>query len=223
MDDLNYKTKVVDGTEVFYATEWISELEKEIHFNWYYHQARIVYQNCTRNQRLLEIGLGTGLLSGLLKKRGWSIKTLDIDSGKDPDFAEDAMNFDYVKHQFGVVLAFEIFEHMPFSVFENVVKQFSSSGVRSVYFSIPWNERELINLHLKLPKTRVMKWRVAIPAGKITTHAHFWELATRKKRTGQKQLIPLPEVERVFELNGFRLRRLDKVGYIQFLAAERTD
>ena len=79
---MKYKTKVVDGKKVSYSSDWINDLESEEHFNWYFQQASIVYNNCSKTSALLEIGVGTGLLSDLLKKRGWNIKTLDIDEKK---------------------------------------------------------------------------------------------------------------------------------------------
>ena len=118
---MDYKTKKVDGKDVLYSSDWIHGLEQEIHYNWYYHQAKIVYDNCTRKDKILEIGIGTGVLSDILKKRKWEVTTLDIDEGKNPDICEDALSFNYLKAKIDVVLAYEVFEHIPFSTFHKLV------------------------------------------------------------------------------------------------------
>ncbi len=63
---MKYKTKTIDGHDVCFSADWINGLEQEMHFNWYFHQADLIYKNCSREEKLLEIGVGTSLLSDLL-------------------------------------------------------------------------------------------------------------------------------------------------------------
>lgn len=218
---MKYQTVVVDGYEVNYSTDWINELEQEDHFNWYYHQAELVYKNCSRSESLLEIGVGTGLLSDLLKKRGWNVWTLDIDSEKHPDYCGSALDFDYCAIGADVVLAFEIFEHIPYSTFEKTIKKISESAVKRLYFSLPWNERTLINFSLKLPKLQRIEWSFAVGIGSISTESHFWELARKERQLGNKVLVPLYSLTRVFARYNYRVRLLKKIGCIQYFCAEK--
>lgn len=218
---INYKTKIVDGKEVHYASEWIYDLENEIHFNWYYHQAALVYRNFRRDQQLLEIGLGTGLLSDLLKKRKWNVATLDIDADKHPDFCENAIDFDYNSHDIEAVLAFEVFEHIPFTTFQKIVEKLSNSGVKTICFSLPWCEHEILSLSLKLPKLQKLEWSLRIPRNNVSTKTHFWELSRIEKSMGEKQLIKLPTIANLFKEHGYTLNSGDRIGYIQYFISRR--
>lgn len=220
---MNYKTKIVDGHEVSFSSEWIAGLESEMHFNWYFHQAELVYSNCSRDSRMLEIGVGTSLLSDLLKRRGWDIRTLDIDEDKSPDFCGSAVTFGYKEHSIQVVLAFEIFEHIPFSTFKKTIEKLAGQGIKEIYFSLPWNERRLFELNVKLPKLRKISWSLDWPSGKITTCAHFWELG-RKAQVFQdgKELVTLKTLTDVLSDAGYMVTELKKIGCIQYFSAKST-
>lgn len=220
MVDINYKTKMVDGQEVCFASDWIFELENEIHFNWYYHQAEMVYSILNRGENILEIGLGTGLLSDLLKRRNWRINTLDIDAEKHPDFCESAVDFDYSKRNVDCVLAFEIFEHIPYSTFKKLIEKLSCEKVKKIIFSVPWNEMQVASISLKLPKIPKFELRLRLSKNRITTKAHFWELSrTAKVQDDKKQLIKLSQMISLFNENGYAIRTQKKVGYIQYFSA----
>jgi hypothetical protein len=220
MTDITYKTKMVDGKEVYFSSDWINDLETEVHFNWYFNQAKMVYSILDRDQEILEIGLGTGLLSDLLKKRNWRVKTLDIDAGKHPDFCESAVDFSYAMNNVDCVLAFEIFEHIPYSTFEKLIKRLSQEKVKIILFSVPWNEIQLLSVSLKLPKNIGFGFSLRFPKRRITTHAHFWELSqTSRVQADKKRLIKQERMISLFNQNGYDVDLHDKVGVIQYFSA----
>ncbi len=190
-----------------------------MHFNWYYQQARLVYEHCTRNDNILEIGIGTSLLADLLRRRNWKVKTLDIDEDKNPDFCESASEVDYSTENIDIALAFEVFEHMPFTTFEKVIERLGESKVGGVYFSLSWNEYRLIDFKLSLPSIHEIHFRIPISSGKISTSTHFWELANREKNIDEKRLITVENVVGLFKKNGFDVALLRKVGRIQYFQA----
>src|SRR5690606_545550 len=98
------------------------------------------------------------LVSDMLAKRGWKIKTLDIDEGEKADFHENALEFDYRSHSINVVIAFEIFEHIPLETFGKLVKKLSAHKIKKIYFSLPFNKRKIFSFSLKLPKLPQMNW-----------------------------------------------------------------
>lgn len=218
---VEYKTKIVDNEEVLYGSWWINDLEQELHFTWYYHQANVVYKNCSRHMRLLEIGVGTNLLSDLLKRRKWTISTLDIDAGKNPDICESAFDFDYNSSNYQAVLAFEIFEHIPYNTFLKTINKISKSNVKKIIFSVPWNELSLFKIEIKLPKIKKLSLNPTISRGQISTPAHFWELSKGDKAIGEKQLVSLNTLRSTFQESGFQLKELQKIGYIQYFQAIR--
>lgn len=217
---MKYKSQEVDGYEVYYSADWIDGLETEVHFNWYYHQAKLVYGKCNQDDRIIEIGVGTGMLSDMLKKRGWKIQTLDIDESKKPDYCMNALDFDYETHQIDTILAFEIFEHIPFETFKKVIKKISDSGVKSVHFSLPWNDAKAFGLSVKLPKLEELSWSIWLPRLNITTHTHFWELSKKAKTLKEKELVKLEVIKSIFKQAGFELQLEDRVGCIQYFSAE---
>ena len=215
---MEYKTQKVDGHEVYYSADWIKGLEAEIHFKWYYHQAKLIYDNCQRQEKILEIGVGTALLSDTLKKRGWNIQTLDIDADKQPDHCASALDFDYAGYQIDTVVAFEIFEHIPFTTFEKVIQKLTDSNIKNIYFSLPWNEKKVVGFELKLPKIRTLSWSLWIPRNKITTHAHFWELTSRPRQIKEKQLVTEASLNELFTRYGYKVTKVIRVGAIQYFS-----
>jgi len=217
---VKYTNKKVDGVDVFYSADWINGLENEMHFSWYYHQAKTVYDNCVREDTILEIGVGTGLLSSLLKKRNWNVTTLDIDADKKPDICESALDFNYIEGNFNTVLAFEVFEHMPYITFQKVINKLQLSKVKKVYFSLPWNERQLMDFKLHLPFFKELNFRLAIRRNKISTIAHFWELSKVNKALDNKELVSYKTMIAMFLMNGYQVTALKKIGYIQYFEAK---
>lgn len=218
---MKYNTKIVDGYKVSFSSEWINDLESETHFNWYYHQAKLVYDNCLRHQSILEIGIGTGLLSDLLKRREWNIKTLDIDENKQPDFCENALDFNYREKSIETILAFEIFEHIPYITFEKIICKLSEDGISNIYFSLPWNEKCAITFKLKLPKLPPLNLSLNIPIGEINENNHFWEVSKKEKEIDKKKLVTLKNIEDTFIRHGYRFSCLQKIGNIQYFSALR--
>lgn len=217
---MKYISKKIDGFDVLYSADWIDGLEEEMHFSWYYHQAKTVYDNCVREDNILEIGVGTGLLSDLLKKRKWNVTTLDIDKNKKPDICESALDFNYIETNFNVVLAFEVFEHMPFSTFQKVINKLQLSNVQKIYFSLPWNERQLIDFKLYMPFLKEVSFRLAIRRNKISTVAHFWELSKINRVLENKELVSYKAMVGVFFMNRYKVTALKKIGSIQYFESE---
>lgn len=214
------KSKNIDGVNVLYSANWINDLEKELHFNWYYQQAKLVYENCTREDTILELGIGTGLLSDLLKKRNWKVTTLDIDEDKHPDICENALDFEYAEKGFNVLIAFEIFEHIPYATFQKLVEKLSASNIQKLYFSVPWNERQLMYFKLCMPFIQEKSFRIVKSRNEITTAAHFWELSKVSKNVGKKELVNLKKMFNTFESNRYMVNQLEKIGSIQYFEAK---
>ena len=159
------------------------------------------------------------MLSDLLKRRRWNVTTLDIDEDKNPDICASAVEFDYSSKKVDVILAFEVFEHMPYSTFKKVVDCLSGAKIKDVIFSLPWNEYRLVDFNLSMPIIRDIKIRIPIRKNKITTYAHFWELATHNKDLNGKRLVTLENIVDLFNENRYELTPLQKVKNIQYFKA----
>ena len=228
---MNVRKKTVDGFELSFSSDWIHQLEGQEHWTFYWHQARLIEDRVQTSQSVLEIGVGTKFLSNYLRSRGRTIQTLDIDADKKPDHVGDASSFDYAAVQPHTVLAFEIFEHLPFPLFCRVVKRLADCGVEQIIFSVPWCEKKLLRGQVKLPRLKPYRFALTLPWRRVTTPSHFWELdplSTFVRRTpivqtsNDKVLVPMSQLESVFVDCGYDIRLEKKVDYIQFFSAVRS-
>ena len=62
----------------------------------------------------LEVGPGTGFLSGRLKERGLDVQTLDMDEAVGPDILASVLAVPVENGFFESASAFEVLEHLPF-------------------------------------------------------------------------------------------------------------
>ena len=221
---MKYQKKVVDGKAVIFSSDWILDLENQTHFSYYWNQLSLIYKCCSREEQILEIGVGTSLLNDVLRRRKFKTLTLDIDSGKNPDFCVNALDFDYQKENIETVLAFEIFEHIPFDTFRKVIDKLSNSSVNKIIFSVPWCEYSLSPIRIKLPKLPPFEPRFSIPRNSIGTPAHFWELTRGSKNirlSSNKLLLSIRSLQSLFLRNHWTLSPAHRVGSIQFFLARR--
>ncbi|NEP55950.1 MAG: class I SAM-dependent methyltransferase [Symploca sp. SIO2G7] len=216
---MRYKKETVDGHELIYSSDWIHKIESLSHWSYYWHQAKLVEENFGREQKLLEIGVGTGFLTNYLRSRGQLIQSLDIDQKKKPDICAEASGFDYSSLKLDGVLAFEVFEHIPIQLFEKIIKQLSTNKVPKLLFSVPWNELRVFSLILKVPFMSKIQANIQLPRLKIYTATHFWELSVIPKKQAAKQLISQDELYQLFTENGYDCKQLTRVDNIQFYLA----
>ena len=198
---MDRKSKIVDGYKLTYSTNWINKLEKWDHWYLYWNQAALVEQYVDKNQKIIEAGVGTGFLSNYLKSRGWECETIDIDSEKKPDYVEDITSVDFSALGANCVLAFEIFEHLPFPLFKKSIRNLAAANAQTIIFSVPWSARCLAEVYLRFPKINPLSFSVSMKKRKITTSNHFWELMKRgvTKRSvfeGEKGLINEQDLKR---------------------------
>jgi hypothetical protein len=223
---MKYQRKIVDGKEVIYSADWILDLESESHFRYYWKQLSLVYETCSREEEILELGVGTSLLSDVLRRRRFRISTLDIDPDKHPDYCANALDFDYSSKPFSTLLAFEIFEHIPFATFSKVVDVIGDSSINKIIFSVPWCEHLIQPFTLKLPRVPAWSPSIKLRHNHIGTPAHFWELGrikTVQACNDEKLLIPFHELENLFSRSDWTIKRIDRRNNIQFLIASRSD
>jgi 2-polyprenyl-3-methyl-5-hydroxy-6-metoxy-1,4-benzoquinol methylase len=173
---MNVRKKNVDGFELSFSSNWIKHLEAQEHWGFYWHQARLIEDRVPQDNKMLEIGVGTKFLSNYLASRGRSITTLDIDEDKAPDYVEDASSFDYGALNLDTVLAFEIFEHLPFPLFCRVIERLAECQVNQIIFSVPWCEKKLLRGQIKFPRMNPYRFSLTLPWRSVTTETTFGSL-----------------------------------------------
>jgi hypothetical protein len=202
-----------DGVVYRYASEWISKLESEARWRLYWHQQKLIDGLVAPGQSLLEIGPGNGFTSMYLRTKGLAVTTLDIDADKHPDIVANIATYEFPK-SYDAVLAFEVFEHIPFDKFEQVMGRLAKVAGRYVFISVPRNELVPFRVALKLgARRREHSFELRRLEGKVREVHHYWELDCDGTATSAR-------VERLFVDCGFRVARRGRRGRYRFYALQ---
>lgn len=169
------KVEVVEGVEHRYSTDWIHKLETEKHWRLYWQQQNLMQGLLGPGDRVLEIGVGSGFTANYLRSKGVSVTTLDIDEGKQPDIVANITLYDF-PDRYDAVLAFEIFEHIPYEQFLSALPHVAAAAGRHLFLSVPRNRRLVAMFRLKLPKLKARGAELRMKRGRIDDPHHFWEV-----------------------------------------------
>ncbi len=204
------RTQTDDGVVYRFAAEWITKLEGEDRWRLYWRQQKLMDGLLRPGQTLLEIGPGNGFTSRYLRDRGFAVTTLDIDPEKHPDIVANVATYDFPE-TYDAVLAFEVFEHIPFDKFEQVVERLARTARELVFVSLPRNDLVPFRIALKLgARRRQRTFEVRRLEGRIRERHHFWELDHGETTTAR--------VEQVFRASGFAIARRAPYGKYRFYA-----
>src|SRR5262249_42208050 len=105
------------------GTEWVPRIQvrpdhyKSSYDDWdkwtcYFWQIRNVIERGIEN--VLEIGIGSQVVTRYLRANNINLTTLDIDPSLDPDYVGSVTELPFPANSFDGVLCTEVLEHMPF-------------------------------------------------------------------------------------------------------------
>lgn len=165
-----------------YDSAWIRGIESQDHWAAYHVQISLVDRWIEKGIPVLEIGKGTGMLQEYLERRGWKVRTVDVDSGKHPDLVADARTMSAESFRgTAAILCFETFEHMPFEDFVHVLGEAAAGGVRRLIMSVPFHNPAIAWISGRLPFSR--EWYIGLRRPRFmkraTSRYHQWELNFR--------------------------------------------
>ncbi|MBI4139474.1 methyltransferase domain-containing protein [Candidatus Woesearchaeota archaeon] len=155
-------------------------------FQSYFYQIDSIIQ--TKPKKILEIGIGSGIVSTYLKSIGFYVKTCDIDHALNPDIVGDIRDLPFSDYSFDTVVSFEVLEHIPFSDVPSALKELARVTKRFVIVSIPFSTVFFaLLLRWSLPFTsRTISCLFKIPRvfniikfDGIKNKEHYWEMGTR--------------------------------------------
>ena len=166
--------QVIDGVQYRYSADWTRKLEEEFHWRLYWNQVSILDGLVQVGDELLEIGPGTGFTKNYLNSKGFRVTSLDIDNQKRPDIVANIVLYPF-EEQYDAVLAFEVFEHIPFERFAEILPRIAAACRKALVFSVPQNRKTPFYIELKLPKLkpRRIAWS---KRGTRMSPNHFWEI-----------------------------------------------
>ena len=143
----------------------------------YWHQISEIL--ATNPKRVLEIGIGGGLVKDCLKKRGVNVTTVDIEERLSPDIVASIEKMPFASNTFDVAAAFETLEHLPYTKFSEALKELKRVSKRFVIISLPDTTRAF---PIMLGKSRVFSFRKLIIFPKFRKRKkcldkhHCWEI-----------------------------------------------
>lgn len=169
------RSQTIDGIEYSYASEWIHQLEKEEHWRAYWSQMKLVLPALEHGDSILEIGPGSGFTSNYLRSKGYRVSTLDIDDKKSPDIVANLIEYPF-PDTYDHILAFEVFEHIPFDKFSAILPLLKKAVKKNLFFSVPANYRIWFRVELIIPYFKEVSFCIKTKRRKIIAEHHFWEL-----------------------------------------------
>lgn len=151
-------------------------------------------------RKVLEIGIGNGFVSHVLRRVGLEVTTLDIDANLKPDIAASVINMPLASNTFDVVGCFEILEHIPYQFVPKALSEIARITRKYAVISLP-DVRHFIRLDILLPRLGSKSLSFSIPRltkrSLLMTDEHYWEI-------GRKN-YSLTRIKKEMELSGFNL------------------
>jgi hypothetical protein len=145
----------------------------------YWHQIQTIRRCRPRN--VLEIGVGSGVLTWYMRERlKIDVTTVDIDPVLEPDVLSDVRELcgRVAPGSFDLVCAFQVLEHLPFDQFEAALSELAAVSRDQVVITLPNNGRTL--------QLRMDVWRFQMAFGRKLgwrrqwrfDGQHHWEVGT---------------------------------------------
>lgn len=178
-------------------------------------------------ESVLEIGVGTGLVSSYLRYKGVEVTTIDINASLEPDVVGSVLDLEsyFQPGQFDLVLCSRVLHHLPFESFERSVQQIAHAAREhaiislpiddfSFYFMFRYTSSSIRTIHLRLPlvlKRLLLRRRYRASA---TRHHSLWKIGDSKNRSlGVVQEV----VNRSFRIRWGRSVPEDRAHYLMSL------
>lgn len=200
------------SSKITFSHEWTYELESPLHWRLYWHQLNLVLNlsDVSASEKIIEIGIGSGLMSNYLKRKGYNVTTVDIDKNKNPDIVANIIEDDIPISD--VYLAFEILEHIPFDAVEKVLLKLKKNKVREIIFSIPHAYKTYLYCNIWLPYIGEKTIHIGRKRKYINTENHHWEIGING--------ITQQKIDELFKKNNYRIDYSNRYRNHQFYKAK---
>jgi predicted SAM-dependent methyltransferase len=131
-------------------------------------------------ESILEVGVGPGITSGILKRHDFVYETLDIDPDLHPDHIGSVTEMPFNDRSVDVIGCFQVLEHLPFEQFQIALNELFRVARKRVILSLP-DIRPVWSIRLYVP--RLLRKRDILfprpffkPREHIFNGQHYWEI-----------------------------------------------
>ena len=159
-----------------------------------------------RPKRILEIGPGNGMVSGILRNMGFEVETLDIDERLGIDHT-GSITDDEVRAKlagkFDLVIACQILEHIRYEDFQLAMRNIKAIAPNAVV-SLPHTDLNswFFSLGVKLPRMRRrdLSWKIIYKQVEHQFNGeHYWDMGTKG--------YPVRRIRRDIEALGWEIEK----------------
>jgi len=159
-----------------YSSDWIHMLESKQHWEYYWYQQKLMQSRIDKEAKILEVGVGSGFTANYMKSQGFTLNTVDIDAQKKPDFVMNIVEMDKSLDSYDVLLAFNIFEHLPFNDFLRVLDHLSVSSIHKLFIGLPLFRKIVMEGFFRVSVVPPLRFNISMNKRKIKAEHHHWEL-----------------------------------------------
>lgn len=134
-----------------------------------------------RPKRILEIGIGNGIVSYFLGQAGLSVTTFDYDEQLEPDIVGSVTAIPITDSSYDMVACFQVLEHLPFDSFLPVLKEIHRVTSGYAVISLP-DVRPYLQCSFHLPILGDFGLFLELPrrCSRMSNNPqHYWEINAR--------------------------------------------
>jgi len=131
-------------------------------------------------KKILEVGIGSRMVSDYLERRGFDVKTLDLDKKLNPDFVANVTKIPLVDNFFDLILCAEVLEHLSFENFEQSLRELKRVTKKYLILSLPHFGPQ-IKISFKIPflKQFRLAWKIPYHPQHKSGGPHYWEIGKK--------------------------------------------
>lgn len=142
-----------------------------------WHQLDEVIKLAPKN--VLEIGPGPGLFKNVSSNFGIHVETLDLDPELKPDHVGSATSLPFENESFDVTCAFQMLEHLPYSVSLQAFTEMVRVSKKAIIISLP-DAQSVFRWQVWIPKLAAFDQLIPPIGSKPKKHEfdgeHYWEI-----------------------------------------------
>jgi SAM-dependent methyltransferase len=161
--------------------------ESKKNFISYYNQYRLIIKQ--KPKSILELGVGTKLLSAYLKERNFKVTTCDFDTHLKPDVVADVRDLPFTNNSFDVVVSFEVLEHLPFKYFKKCLLELKRCSKSKIIISLPYASFNIFGSLKFLPFVAEKFFLFRFNLLSFFKHkfkgSHYWEIGKKNYSLGR--------------------------------------
>ena len=172
---------------------------------------------------VLEVGIGNGIVSSVLRTVGIEVITADCQESLKPDIIASVTKLPLKDNSVDVSLCCQVLEHLPFDQFETAIRELDRVTTKGIVLSLP-DITPYYEVRLRLPKFGLYQWtgtrRYRISKKERDKFqqksGHYWEIGYIE--------TPLNRVIRVITESGLKISRTWRVSenpYHRFFIIEK--